>query len=60
MPLFPYMQIAALGLLVAILITMAFDADWNVAWIVGLPWLLLLTAAYFIWKIRNPVAEAAQ
>jgi L-asparagine transporter-like permease len=60
MPLFPYMQIAALGLLMAILMTMAFDADWNVAWIVGLPWLVLLTAAYFIWKIRNPVAVPAQ
>ncbi len=60
MPFFPYIQIVALGLLGAILITMAVDADWNTAWIVGLPWLVLLTAGYFIWKIRNPVAVAAQ
>jgi L-asparagine transporter-like permease len=54
MPLFPYMQIAGLILLAAILVTMGLDtAFWNVSWIVGVPWLALLTIAYFIWKARN-------
>jgi L-asparagine transporter-like permease len=54
MPFFPLMQIAGLVLLVAILITMGLDtAFWNISWIVGVPWLLLLSLAYFVWKARN-------
>ena len=60
MPLFPYMQLAGLGLLVAILITMGLDTDfWNISWIVGVPWLLLITAAYFVWKRRSAALVAA-
>jgi len=59
MPLFPFMQIAGLILLVAILITMGLDtAFWNISWIVGVPWLVLLSLAYFIWKARNRAARA--
>jgi L-asparagine transporter-like permease len=54
MPLFPYMQIAGLILLAALLITMGLDtAFWNISWIVGVPWLVLLSCAYFVWKVRN-------
>ena len=54
MPFFPWLQIAGLVLLAAILVTMAFDtAFWNIAWIVGVPWLVLISAAYFIWKRVN-------
>lgn len=57
MPLFPYMQIAGLALLAGLLITMGLDtAFWNVSWIVGLPWLALLSLAYAIWKARNRAA----
>jgi L-asparagine transporter-like permease len=59
MPLFPFMQLAGLAILAAILITMAFDAAWNVSWIVGVPWLGLLTAGYFIWKARQRAAVPA-
>ncbi len=46
-PLFPVPQIIAIITLAALLITMAFDRDyWNIAWIVGVPWLLLLAIAY--------------
>jgi L-asparagine transporter-like permease len=59
MPLFPFMQIAGLVLLAALLITMGLDtAFWNVSWIVGVPWLALLSAAYFIGKARASRAEA--
>lgn len=54
MPLFPYMQIAGLLLLSAILITMVLDTEfWNISWIVGGPWLVLISAAYFVWKRKN-------
>ncbi len=50
MPLFPGIQIAGLGLLAALLVTMGLDPDWNISWIVGVPWLVLLTVGYFVWK----------
>lgn len=50
MPFFPVMQIAGLALLLALLVTMGLDKDWNLSCIVGIPWLLFLTAAYFLWK----------
>jgi L-asparagine transporter-like permease len=54
MPFFPFMQLAGLALLSAVLITMGLDTEfWNISWIVGVPWLLLISAAYFIWKARR-------
>jgi AAT family amino acid transporter len=54
MPLFPYMQIAGLVLLAALLVTMGLDtAFWNISWIVGVPWLVLISGAYFVWKRRQ-------
>lgn len=59
MPLFPYMQIAGLALLSAILITMGLDTEfWNVSWIVGVPWLVLISGAYFFWKRNNSKRRA--
>jgi L-asparagine transporter-like permease len=60
MPFFPYVQIAALLMLAAILITMGLDTEfWNVSWIVGVPWLGLVTLAYFVWKPRRALALQA-
>jgi AAT family amino acid transporter len=50
MPLFPVMQIAGLALLLALLVTMGLTKDWRISWLVGAPWLGLLTGAYFFWK----------
>ncbi len=58
MPFFPGLQIVGLILIGAILVTMGLSPDFRVSWIVGLPWLLLLTAAYFLWK-RRQAARAA-
>jgi L-asparagine transporter-like permease len=59
-PLFPWMQIAGLVLVGAVLITMGLDPDWRLSWIVGVPWLLLLTMAYVVWKgVRAGGAAAA-
>jgi L-asparagine transporter-like permease len=54
MPFFPWLQIAGLVLLAAILVTMGLDTEfWNISWIVGVPWLVLLSAAYLLWKRRR-------
>jgi len=55
-PFFPWMQIAGLTLLSAVMITMAIDPDWRLSWLVGAPWLGVLTLAYFVWKARGRVA----
>jgi L-asparagine transporter-like permease len=64
MPLFPAMQFAGLGLLVALIVTMALDKDWQISWLVGVPWLALLSLAYFGWKslagAPSPAALPAQ
>jgi len=53
-PLFPWLQFAGLGLLGAVAITMGLDTQfWNVSWIVGVPWLILVSIAYVIWKRRQ-------
>jgi L-asparagine transporter-like permease len=49
-PFFPWMQIAGLVLVISVLITMGLDKDWRLSWIVGAPWLLVLTLVYFVWK----------
>ncbi|HPA37528.1 MAG TPA: amino acid permease [Phenylobacterium sp.] len=51
MPFFPWMQLAGLALLIGILVTMGLDTDfWNISWIIGVPWLVLLSVSYVIWK----------
>ncbi len=48
-PFFPVPQIIGIAVLSALLVTMAFDTQfWNVAWIVGVPWLLLLSLIYAV------------
>ncbi len=56
MPLFPLLQIAGLGLLIALLITMGLDKDWNVSWMVGVPWLALISICYFVWTRTRPAS----
>ena len=48
MPLFPYMQVAGIAIIAGVLVTMGLDADWRLSWIAGVPWLGILTLAYFI------------
>jgi len=58
MPFFPWMQYAGLLLLAAILVTMGFDANLYVSWVYGVPWLILISVAYFLWKARHRPAAA--
>jgi L-asparagine transporter-like permease len=40
--------------LAAILITMGLDTEfWNISWIVGIPWMIAVSIAYWIWKMKN-------
>jgi L-asparagine transporter-like permease len=60
MPLFPLVQLVGLGVLVAVLVTMGLDREvWGISWIVGVPWLLLLSLAYFVRKARGARGAAA-
>jgi amino acid transporter, AAT family len=60
MPWFPVIQLAGLALLCAILITMGLDQSvWRISWLVGVPWLVLLSAAYFIVKARSARSASA-
>jgi len=52
MPLFPWMQYAGLAMLAAILVSMGLDANFYVSWVYGVPWLILISAAYFLWRAR--------
>jgi amino acid transporter, AAT family len=58
MPLYPYVQLVGLGVLIAVLITMGLDKEvWGISWLVGVPWLALLSIFYFARKAnraRNP------
>jgi len=58
MPFFPVLQLAGLALLAGVLITMGLDTEfWNISWIVGAPWLALLSAAYFVFVRRRVRAD---
>ena len=59
-PLFPWMQLAGLALVGGVLVTMGLDVDWRLSWIVGVPWLLVLTVAYAIWKVRTGRSNLAR
>ena len=52
MPFFPWMQYAGLARLAAILVSMGLDADLRVSWSYGVPWLILISTAYFLWRAR--------
>ena len=52
-PFFPIPQITGLLLLGAVLVTMGLDPDWRLSWIMGAPWLGMLTLVYFVSKRRR-------
>ncbi len=53
MPGFSGMQIAGLLLLAGVLATLGLDKDWRLSWLVGVPWLVLLTLAYVMARPRT-------
>jgi L-asparagine transporter-like permease len=58
MPWFPVIQIMGLVLLCAVLVTMGLDTEtWQISWIVGVPWLALVTVVYFVLKARGALGR---
>jgi len=62
MPFFPYAQILGIVLLAGVLISMGLNEDWNIAWKIGVPWLLIISLIYFVYrqKINTASAEAVE
>lgn len=59
-PFAPYLQWAGLALLVAVMITMALDKDfWDIAFIVGVPWTIVMSIVYFVTRRRQGAARTA-
>ena len=57
--LYPLVQLVGLVLLVGILVTMGLDkGDWRYSWIVGAPFLTLLSIAYFARNSQRARAAA--
>jgi L-asparagine transporter-like permease len=59
MPLFPWLQYAGLVMLAAILVTMGLDSSLYVSWLYGVPWLILISAAYFARRARSGLRQEA-
>ncbi|MBS0366992.1 MAG: amino acid permease [Proteobacteria bacterium] len=54
MPLFPWMQLAGLTILCALLVTMGLDREvWYVSWLVGVPWIALVSVGYLLARRRS-------
>ena len=56
MPFFPWMQYAGLLMLAAVLVSMGLDPNLYVSWVYGVPWLIIISVAYFVWKARHRAA----
>lgn len=54
-PMFPVLQWIGILLLSAILITMAFSPDFRVAWIVGVPFIIIISISYLLHRNSLPV-----
>jgi L-asparagine transporter-like permease len=53
-PFSPWFQFAALGLLIAVLVTMGLDTEfWNIAIIVGVPWVIVVSICYWLVRTRR-------
>jgi AAT family amino acid transporter len=57
-PLFPVLQWIGIILLSAILITMAFSPDFRVAWIVGVPFIVIISIAFLFRRKSLAVTTA--
>jgi L-asparagine transporter-like permease len=53
MPFFPWMQYAGLLMLAGILVTMGLDPTLDVSWLYGVPWVALISLAYFVRRARQ-------
>jgi AAT family amino acid transporter len=47
---YPYLPLLGAVLMLSIVITTGFTNEFKMTLLVGIPWLVLISAAYFIWK----------
>jgi L-asparagine transporter-like permease len=53
-PFSPWLQVMGLVLLLAVLVTMGLDTEfWNIAIIVGVPWVIVVSGCYFLMRGRR-------
>ncbi len=57
---FPYLTILGGALMLAIMITTAFTKEFQMTLVFGIPALLLLSAVYFLWYVKNPSAASGR
>ena len=57
---YPYLTIAGATLLVLVVLSTWFSDMFHETLVYGIPWLILITAAYLIWKKANPDAPVIQ
>jgi L-asparagine transporter-like permease len=60
MPFFPWLQYAGLAMLAGILVTMGLDSTLYVSWVYGVPWVVLISLAYFVRRARLRTDSAGQ
>jgi len=60
MPFFPWMQYAGLAMLAGVLVTMGLDPTLHVSWLYGVPWVALVSLAYFLRRARLRTAAGSQ
>jgi L-asparagine transporter-like permease len=53
MPFFPWLQYAGLAMLAGILVTMGLDPTFDVSWLYGVPWVVLISLAYFVRRAQQ-------
>jgi len=59
MPFFPWVQYAGIAMLLAVLVTMGLDPIFDVSWLYGVPWVAVISVAYFVRRARLRTASAA-
>jgi len=60
-PFSPYLQWLAFALLAAVLVTMGLDTEfWNIAIVVGVPWVAVVSLAYYVLQRRRPAAALVE
>jgi amino acid transporter, AAT family len=60
MPLFPWLQYAGLAMLVGVLVTMGLDPVLHVSWLYGVPWVALISVAYFVRRAKVRTVPGAE
>ena len=60
MPFFPWLQYAGLAMLAGVLVTMGLDPTLHVSWLYGVPWIALISLAYFVRRAHGRVGHEAE